>query len=90
MDHHSSYRSDLLLAWLLRVGLLCGVLACLAMTACSVDLDRSSGGRLPPLALGPEIIQDGSGAGTRNDIPLNDGGCHEKSDSSLREPLKIN
>lgn len=90
MDRHSSYHTDLLVAWVLRIGLLSGVLACLAMTSCTIRGESTSEGRLPPLALAPEITQEGSLAGTRNDTPPNDGGCHEKSDSSLREPLKIN
>ena len=86
MDPRSSYYGDLLVAWMLRIGLLCGVLAILAMTACSMPLDSSISDRISGIAARPPIGVGEKEARTRNDTPQQ-GGCHEKSDSSLKEPL---
>lgn len=86
MAPRSSYYVDLGIAWVFRVGLLCGVLAVLAMTACSLPIDTSMPDRKSGIAVRPPIAVGEKEAMTRNDTPQQ-GGCHEKSDSSLKEPL---
>lgn len=86
MRPYDTYRMELLAAFLVRVGLYGGIVAILAMifTGCSPTSPKDvipSGMSLPPLAIMPDVESR-----TRNDIPQ-DGGCHEKSDSSLRRPL---
>lgn len=84
MRPYDTYRMELLVAFLVRVGLYGGIVAILAMilTNCSPfstsDVLKSP---LPPLAIMP-----GEESRTRNPIPPS-GGCDEKSDSSLRRPL---
>lgn len=87
MRPYDTYRMELLVAFLVRVGLYGGIVAVLAImfAACSPispgSIFPSTEKILPPLALAP--VDE---SGTRNGIPQ-DGGCHEKSDSSLRRPL---
>jgi hypothetical protein len=86
MRPYDTYRMELLVAFLVRVGLYGGIVAILAtlIAGCSPTSPKDvipSGMSLPPLAIMPEVESR-----TRNDIPQ-DGGCHEKSDSSSRRPL---
>lgn len=84
MRPYDTYRMELLVAFLVRVGLYGGIVAILAMILANCS-PPSAGDMLkgisPPLAIMP-----GDESKTRNDKP-HDGGCHEKSDSSLRRPL---
>lgn len=84
MHSNDSYYRGLVVASVLRVGLLVGVLAIMAMTfaGCSVPNPRDI---LPRMSADADISRR-EGTQTRNDEPLS-GGCHEKSDSSLRKPL---
>jgi hypothetical protein len=84
MKPTDGYYSDLLLASLLRLGLFLGILSIIAVVSsgCSRDENRdvSPFGKLAardPLDLG-------EAAQTRNRLPQ--GGCDEKSDSSLTGP----
>lgn len=84
MRPYDTYRMELLVAFLVRVGLYGGVVAILAMILANCSPPTAGDmlkGISPPLAITP-----GDGSRTRNDTPQ-DGGCHEKSDSSLRRPL---
>lgn len=85
MPSNDAYTSDLLVAWLFRLGLLCGLLAIMALTfaACSVPTPTDILQKMSANAR----ITGGEGTQTRNDEPPS-GGCHEKSDSSLRKPLQ--
>lgn len=86
MHDHGSYHTDLVVASLLRVGLVCGLLAIMAMmSACTVPTFPSAKEILPKFSADADISQR-EGNQTRNYNP-NNGGCNEKSDSSLRGPL---
>lgn len=87
MNSRDGYYQDLLLASLLRIGLLIGIMAVSAiiLSGCTRSgsedvLPSTSAAR--PLFLGP-----GEAGQTRNELPYNKE-CHEKSDSSLRKPLE--
>lgn len=84
MRPYDTYRMELLVAFLVRVGLYGGIVAVLAMILANCS-PPSAGDMLkgisPPLAITP-----GDESRTRNPIPPS-GGCDEKSDSSLRRPL---
>lgn len=84
MQPNDSYRTGLVVASVLRVGMLLWLLAIMAMTfvACSVPNPRDI---LPRMSADADISRREE-AQTRNDKP-HSGGCHEKSDSSLRKPL---
>jgi|SwirhirootsSR2_FD_contig_123_34657_length_1389_multi_29_in_2_out_2_2 hypothetical protein len=84
MSKWDGYRLDLVLAFVLRGGLLCGILAIMAMiSGCSpfskpTDILPSMSGS----ALSLRADQENQ---TRSHIPQR--GCDEKSDSSLTKPL---
>lgn len=84
MPTYDSYYTGLVVAWLLRCGLYGGLLAIMAISfaGCSVPKPTDI---LPRMSASTDISQR-EGTQTRNDEPQS-GGCHEKSDSSLRKPL---
>jgi len=92
MNSSDGYFQDLFLSWLLRLGMLIGILAVLAIVlpGCSRDGSTSvlpfntvgTEAARPPLNLGA-----GDASQTRNELPYNKE-CHEKSDSSLTKPLE--
>lgn len=87
--YDSSYWTGIVVAWMLRLGLFIGLLAILALAGCS----PLGGVSLPTFgkAVPPELLSGGNRettAGTRNDIPPNNGGCHEKSDSAPYKALE--
>jgi hypothetical protein len=84
MTDRDGYHLDIVVASVLRIGLLVGVLAIMALTsACSpsrpldLSFDKSNDNR--------QFLADGSNDQTRSHIPQR--GCDEKSDSSLKRPL---
>jgi hypothetical protein len=86
MKPNDSYYADLLLAWLLRLGLLGGILAIVAgITACSIPLDATN--ILPKMSASRPPLGVGEDSQTRNYDTPQSGGCNEKSDSSLKRPL---
>ena len=84
MNTRDTYTFGLVVASLVRVGLLCGLLAIMAINfiACSVPTPSSM---LKSMSADADISRR-EGTQTRNDEPQS-GGCHEKSDSSLRGPV---
>lgn len=84
MPFLDSYRSGLVLAWMLRIGLYVGVLAILAITFTGCSVPKPSD--ILPKISADTAISSGEGNRTRNDEPQS-GGCHEKSDYSPRKPL---
>lgn len=84
MHNDGSYYTDFVVAFLLRLGIVCGLLAIMAMmSGCSPF--GSAKEILPKFSADADISQR-EGNQTRNYNP-NNGGCNEKSDSSLRGPL---
>jgi len=84
MRPNDTYIADLVLAWVFRVGMYGGVLAIMAMTtACSPTLPDPLN-LLPKRSAAPGVTQ-GEDSQTRNYNTPYDGGCNEKSDSSLRK-----
>lgn len=85
MSTRDSYYLDLCVATLLRGGMFLFILAIMAMMAgCSPF--PSAKDILPKISSDVLPFQDGSADQTRNQLPQR--GCDEKSDSSLREPLR--
>jgi hypothetical protein len=88
MRPNDSYRSDLLLAWVFRLGLYLGIGAILATTLGNCSPLPKTSDILPSMsAVTLPVRGAGEEARTRNDTPTN-GGCHEKSDLTPREPLR--
>lgn len=84
MQNRDEYFTGLVVAFLLRFGMLCGLLAIMAMmSACSPTTKAVEA--LKEFSADADISRR-EGNQTRNYIPP-DGGCNEKSDSSLRKPL---
>lgn len=84
MKLHDGYYQDLFLAFLFRFWLTLGGLCVIALVA--IGCSRSETGS--PSLDGSAVrvpLELGEGARTRNQLPQ--GGCDEKSDSSLRRPL---
>lgn len=85
MTNRDAYYLDIVVASVLRIGLLFGVLAIMAIvtSGCSpsrpldLSFDKSNDNR--------QFSADGSNDQTRSHIPQR--GCDEKSDSSLKRPL---
>jgi len=92
MNSSDDYYTDLSISWLVRLGMLIGIVAILAivLSGCSRDGSTSvlpfnkvaSDTERPPLSLGA-----GEAGLTRNELPYNKE-CHEKSDSSLTKTLE--
>lgn len=85
MPTHNSYYRGALAAWLFRCWVYAWVLAIMALTfaGCSVPKPTDI---LPSMSVPTDFSGRREGTQTRNDEPQS-GGCHEKSDSSLRKPL---
>lgn len=84
MPTSDSYYRGTMVAWILRIGLYAGVLAIMAITFVGCSVPKASD-ILPSMSASSDISRR-EGTQTRNDEPQS-GGCHEKSDSSLRKPL---
>lgn len=84
MSTYDSYYRGAVVAWLLRIGLYGGIMAisAIVLSGCSVPKPLNI---LPSMSADADISRR-EGHQTRNDEP-HSGGCHEKSDSSLRKPL---
>jgi len=85
MQSSDAYRTDLVLAWVFRVGLYCGTLAILTLVLISCS-PRGSTDILPSMSADSRPVRPvekrlDSESTTQ---PL---GCDEKSDSSLKRPL---
>jgi hypothetical protein len=86
MPTNGAYYAGLLVAWLVRLGLYAGIVVIFAtaLAGCNplrpTDILPSMPAK-PPLVIGEERETS-----ARNDSPQS-GGCHEKSDLSLRKPL---
>lgn len=84
MPANDAYYRGLVVASMLRVGLLIGVLAVMAITFLGCSVPKATD-ILPRMSADADISRR-EGTQTRNDEPPS-GGCHEKSDSSLRKPV---
>lgn len=85
MSIRDGYYTDLWIAFVLRSGLFCGILAILAivLSGCSRSGPQDI---LPSMsAVTDPIVGQGEDSQTRNQLPHR--GCDEKSDSSLKKPL---
>lgn len=84
MSALNSYYRGTMVAWLFRFWVYTWVVAILALTlgACSVPKPTDI---LTRMSASTDVSQR-EGTQTRNDEPQS-GGCHEKSDGSLRKPL---
>lgn len=77
------YIRGTVLAWLLRFGLYGGI-AAIAVILSNCSMPKSTD-ILTSMSAGTGNFSQREGNQTRNDEPQS-GGCHEKSDSSLRKP----
>nr|QDH88742.1 MAG: hypothetical protein H1Rhizo26FD795_000003 [Leviviridae sp.] len=89
MSYRDGYYKDLSLTLSVRLGI-CAGLICIAtyiLSGCSQVQDRDPFPRRGPgVVERGELPPVGEATQTRNRLPQ--GGCDEKSDSSLREPLE--
>lgn len=89
MSYRDGYFTDLFLTISVRLGLLAGIICITAviLSGCTREPDRDP---FPRKSLGNGAVErlpleGGEATQTRNRFPQ--GGCDEKSDSSLKEPL---
>lgn len=86
MSSLDAYYTDLVVAFVVRLGLFLGILATIAivLSGCARDNPQDI---LPSMSADSQpITADGETDLTRNQQPHR--GCDEKSDSSLRKPLR--